>query len=145
MLNSSRKPGSTRKAQSYLSISCENLLANSDFLVSTIFWSLEKYDYNDRFQFVKKCSLESTGAVTSSFHVPLGIFSLETAVLTGGLTPLISWGKLVRGSRYCANLSSWLWIQHLMDNRDAKLFQPSMNKKTLMLEHVRESRSRHIW
>ena len=39
MLNSSRKPGATRKAESYLSILCENLLAKSDFLAS------RKYEY----------------------------------------------------------------------------------------------------
>ena len=50
MLNSSRKPGATRKAESYLSILCENLLAKSDFLASR---KVRVYEY-DRFQFVKK-------------------------------------------------------------------------------------------
>ena len=86
MLNSSRKPGATRKAESYLSILCENLLAKSDFWASR---KVRVYEY-DRSQVVKKGSLEPRGVVTGKLLCsPMYIFSLATDVLTGGLTYLV--------------------------------------------------------
>ena len=115
MLGTSKKPGPTRKYKSDSSVlQCWTALENlgpleklnltPQFHAKTcsqtpIFWSLEKYDYTSMIgsNLSKKGSLESTGAVTSSFHVPQCIFSLETDVLTGGLTYLVFWGKLERG------------------------------------------------
>ena len=72
MLNSSRKPGATRKAESYLSILCENLLAKSDFLASR---KVRVYEY-DRSQVVKKGSLEPRGVVTGKLLCsPMHFFS----------------------------------------------------------------------
>ena len=85
MLNSSRKPGPLEKL-TLTSLSYVKIYPQNPF-----FWPLEKYDHTSMigYKLLKKCSLESTGAVTSSFHVPLGIFSLETDVLTGALTYLV--------------------------------------------------------
>ena len=82
VLNRSRKPKFTRKPKSDFSKSCGDLSANSVF---PLYQSTTHGVWHVSNMF--SGLLESRGAVTSRFEVPLGIFSLENTILTGGLTP----------------------------------------------------------
>ena len=84
MLNSSRKPRATRKAESCLSILCENLPAKSDFLATR---KVRVYEYN-RSQVVKKGSLEPRGVVTGKLLCsPMYFFSRNRCPYRGVSLP----------------------------------------------------------